>query len=448
MHTLKIAVCKPDPGTEQSDLFHGLRQVLSSRLHLLPAFRMRVLEVPYGLHHPVWVEDPNFDIEDHLRRRTVPSPGGALELDHVIADIAGRPLRRDRPLWEIWLVDGMADGTVVCVAKIHHAVADGVASAEMMANVMGSMSREGDPPRAEGWAPGPLPGAPRMLVDAFRSRRRQFRHLPPLLAQTARGGLDVARYLRAGDTSLSHPFQTPSTVFNRKLVAARRFARASLPLGRVKDIKTRLDVRLNDVVLAIVGGALRLFFKQRGELLDRALVATVPMSVATPRKTRRLIGNRLANLFTCLADDIVDPIARVRAIHTMTDDAKEVQRRLGMETMLAWSEFMPPRTYQWLVRAYSASGITDRIRPPANLIVSNVRGPAQPLRLAGATLENIYSVGPILDGIGLNMTAWSYGEHLSLSALCDAASVTDLHALVEMLPESLDELERAVARKI
>jgi WS/DGAT/MGAT family acyltransferase len=232
-------------------------------------------------------------------------------------------------------------------------------------------------------------------------------------------------------------------VFNRTLSPRRSFATTSLPLRELKAVKNAADVTLNDVVLGVVAGALDRFFESRGETLSKPLIASVPMAVVNPGDAPREAGNRVANLFTCLCNDVSDPLERLQKINAVTEQSKEVQRQLGIETMLDWSEAAPAAAYRWVLGAFSQSGLSDVMPPAANLIVSNVRGPDHPLYVAGARLRTIYSVGPVVEGIGLNITGWSYCGNLDFALIADAEAIPDPQIITDAFRPALDDLVRA-----
>jgi diacylglycerol O-acyltransferase len=448
MHTLKIAVI--DPSTSPGGYtFERLQEEIAQRLHLLPALRRRIVEVPGGIHHPLWIEDPDFDLGRHLHRRRLEPPGSTRQMDRAIAEIADHPLDRSRPLWEMWALEGLEGGLVAFVTKIHHAVADGVAAAAMLANVMVTEPTAPVRPPEEPWTSEQPPSRGTLLRTALVDRIRQLRVLPALVVRTIRALAAVARHRRKASVSPPLPFATPRTRFNRALISARSFATATLALSRIRAVKDAFGVTVNDVVLAVTAGALRAFLSARGELPERSLVAGVPVSTGTPGEARRLSGNRVSNLITSLCTDVADPVERLRAIHDVTKAAKGVHTLLGPEMLGDWVEFTPPRPYAAIVRLYSKLRIGSRVPPPLNLVVSNVPGPTEPLYVAGARLANIYSVGPILEGIGLNLTAWSYLGQMNFGAIAspDALSDEDLHEITERLDDALAELEkRAPAR--
>jgi diacylglycerol O-acyltransferase len=390
------------------------------------------------------VKDPHFNIGRHLYRSKIASPGGQREMDQAIGEIASIQLPRDRPLWETWLLEGLADGGVVLVTKIHHSLADGVASANMLAKVMTLEPDQNDlnaPNPA--WVPDAIPSRRKLLVDAVRDQRVQLATIGPLMRRTVKGSVSVLKNLKHRAIDVPYPFVTPRTVFNRSLSPERSFATTSLPVAELKAVKNAAHVTLNDVVLATVAGALDRFFESRGETLSKPLIASVPMAVASLEDAPREAGNRVANLFTSLCNDVRDPLERLHKIHAVTTQSKEVQRQLGIETMLDWSEAAPAVAYRWALRAFSQSGLSDVLPPAANLIVSNVRGPDHPLFVAGARLRTIYSVGPAVEGIGLNITGWSYCGEIAFALIADAAAIPDPHCITDAMRPALDDLIRA-----
>jgi diacylglycerol O-acyltransferase len=441
MHTLKIAVI--DPSTVPDGYsFDGVKEELAKRLHLLPPFRRRLVDVPLRLHHPVWIEDPDFDLDYHVRRAVVASPGGDREFGELISDIASRQLDRRRPLWEIWVVEGLEGDNVGFVAKIHHAAADGVAAAAMLANVLDTEPQPHDPdPPADPWQPDPVPSSLHLLLQAIAALGRQLLALPALLRRTLSGLRAVSRRRREIDDAPPLPFRTPNTSFNGALTPHRWFAMASLSLDDVKAVKNAFGASVNDVILAVCAGALRHYLENRGELPDRPLVAGVPVSV--PGDENRLTGNRVSNMFTSLRTDIADPVERLRAIHAVTKSAKELHNVLGAEMLQDWTEFTPPRPFAAWMRLYSRLRLAERHRPPINLVVSNVPGPTQPLYVAGARLRAIYSMGPVLEGIGLNITVWSYLDSMNFGLVGCRETMPDIWDLAGNLHEALEELKKA-----
>jgi len=440
MHTLKIAVIDPAnvPGGYTFDL---LKEVLATRLKDLPPFRRRVVEVPFGLTHPVWIEDPDFDLDYHVRRVAVPAPGGPKEFGELISDIASHQLDRRRPLWELWVVEGLEHGHIGVVAKIHHAAADGVAAAAMLANVLGVGNADAD--AVDTWRPDPIPSDWELFVGAVKSIAIALAHLPTLLGRTFQGFFRLVQRRRAGGDLPPPPFSAPAVSFNRALTPHRRFVFSSVSLDDVKEIKDALGATVNDVILALSAAALRRYFQDRDELPTRPLMAGVPVSVG--EMGARASGNMVSNLFTSIPTDVADPVERVRTVHRMMQGAKEVHNALGAEMLSDWTELTPPRPFAAFMRFYSRRELASRHRPPINVVISNVPGPREALEIAGARLVSIYSMGPILEGIGLNITVWSYCGSLNFGIVSCRELMPDLWRLTDHIQDALEELKKAVA---
>ncbi len=441
MHTLKVAVV--DPSTVPGGYtFERFKEVLEERLHLLPPFRRRLVMVPLGLHHPLWIEDAGFDLDDHVGRIGVPPPGTRREMDEMISLIASTQLDRDRPLWQIWVLEGLEGGQVGFVAKIHHCAADGVAACALLANLMSIDPDLGPPaPPSQPWLPEEPPAPLQLATDALQEHAQSLGGLPGLLRRTTKGVRHALRSRRElGSVPPQPTVDLPRTSFNRSLTPHRVFATTSLPLDEAKRVKDAFGVTLNDVVLGLVAGSLRAYLDARFERLSKPLVAGIPVSTDKPEEMGRLGGNRVGNVFTSLRTDLDDPVARLHAISEVTKQANVVGNSLGVEMLADWVEFTPPGPLAWFTRASSRFGSADHHRPPVNLVVSHVPGPREPRYVAGARLAELYSVGPVLEGIGLNITVRSYVDRLHVSALACKESVPQPHRITDGLHHALAEL--------
>lgn len=438
MHTLKMSIFDKPEGYEPT--FEEMKETIGRRLALLPPFRRRVKEVPFHFHHPVWIEDPHFDLDYHVRRVVLPSPGTRRQLDDAVADIAGLSLDRSRPLWRLHIFEGLEDGSTAVLIKVHHAVADGVAASALLANALSTSPDDLDDPVDPHWRPESVPSNTQLLYDALGDHVRQVLDLPRLLIKTMQRIWNLlAHKVRSTQSSPLPLIHTPQTSFNGALTPHRSFATTSIPFADVREVKNEFGVTVNDVVLALVSGALRSYLLDRGELPDWPLIAGVPVSADTDA-IPRLAGNRVSNLFTTLATDEKDPLVRLRNIHEVTAEAKVLQRLLGPDTLGEWVQYTPPSPYTWIMRQYSGHRIADRHRPPMNLVVSNVPGPRDPLYIAGTELKEIYSVGPILEGIGLNVTVWSYCSTLYVGVIGCRELIPDTHLITDGMHAALDEL--------
>ncbi|MCU1593245.1 MAG: putative diacylglycerol O-acyltransferase, partial [Frankiales bacterium] len=265
MHTLKIALVDVSsvPGGYS---FEKFQEELGARLHLLPPFRRRLMKVPFQIHHPVWVEDRDFDQDLHVQQDRVAAPGGMRQLEELIGRIAGTQLDRSRPLWEIHVCEGMADGRIAVVTKMHHAIADGNAANALLANIMDLVPDAVAPVPTEPWHGEPTPSRGELLRAAVLDWFRQLAWLPALLLKTARSLRQVAAHKKESTVAVPRPIlDTPRTSFNGHITARRSFATAVLPIEDFKKVKTAHGVTLNDVVLAVVAGAMNEWFARHGE---------------------------------------------------------------------------------------------------------------------------------------------------------------------------------------
>lgn len=446
MHTLKIGVLDPSeaPGGYS---FDRVVEELRRRLHLLPPFRRRIVQVPLGLHHPLWVEDPNFDIRNHILRQELPAPGTQEQLDDAVATIASQPLRRDRPLWTLTVVGGLEGGRVAAVAKMHHAVADGVASAALLANVATTTPEEVNPPPETAWQPDRIPTAQELVTGAIRDWFRDLAHLPSLLRDTARRGVALAQKRKSGDITAARPIlDSPKAPFSGAPDANRVFATAGLPFDDLKAIRTQTGASFNDVVMAVIDGALVAWMAEQGHRMHRPLLAAVPVS-ADEKGDIRLSGNRLSSLLTSLATDVADPAERLNRIAESANQAKAVQRTLGADMLERWVQFTPPGPFGVFMRLYSRLQLADRHPPAVNMVISNVPGPREPLYIAGAKLVDFFSVGPVLEGMPLNITAWSYRDRMNFAILASPRTCRDIRSLANHLQPSLDTLAAATRQE-
>jgi diacylglycerol O-acyltransferase len=262
------------------------------------------------------------------------------------------------------------------------------------------------------------------------------------MRRTIGGIRAVSGRRRESDVHPPAPFTAPRTSFNTSLTRRRSFATTTLPLDEVRAVKSAFGVSINDVVLGLTAEVLRDRLEQQGELPDRPLVAGIPVATGN---LDRLSGNAVSNMFTSLRTDIADPVERLHAIHEVTKEAKNLNNLLGADMLVDWNEWAPPKLYALFWRKYSQHGLASRHRPVINCVVSNVAGPRQPLYLAGARLVSLYSVGPILEGIGLNVTVWSYLDQLNVSAIACPEHVPDLAGLVESFNDALAGLSKHAA---
>jgi len=445
MHTIKIAVS--DVSSMSGGFSFGVFvSVLDEQLGRLPLFRRRIVTVPLALGHPVWIDDPNFNLAHHVGHRVLSAPGSSRQLAEQVADIASAALPRDRPLWSFDVIEGLAGGRIAVVAKVHHAVADGAAAVALLQNVVAGLGDLEAPGPVDPWSPEAIPSRRSLIKLALRQHVARLKQLPSLARRSVRGARASESHRRHVDVRPPLPMQTPRTSFNVSLSAKRTFAMATVELEKLKEVRRSSGATLNDVYLTVCGGAIRSYLASRHEFPEKSLVASVPVSIGDD--AGRLAGNRVDNLYVTIGTDIADPVERLEHVRQVTRASKDVRDALGNELLEQRAEIVPPQLYTSTVRLWSRSHLADHLRPPINLVASNVPGPRETITFGDVALEHLYSVGPILEGIGLNLTAWSYVDELSISALGSPESLPDPWLLVERFGPALDELLAALGAEL
>jgi diacylglycerol O-acyltransferase len=437
MHTLKIGVLDVShvPGGYSFDVF---RRVAFPRLQAMAPLRYQLVDIPLKLHHPMWAVNDDIDFDYHVRQARVPAPGGRRELDQLIGEIASTPLDRNRPLWEMYVADGLADDRIAIIHKVHHVLADGVASANQMAKAM------------EPYEPGRVVGLPEapdiartraaLLKTAGRDHVGLIRKLPRLVSETATG---VSRVRRRSKERGPHPdlaknFAPPDCFINHVVTPGRRFATAPLSLSDVKETGKQLGVTINDMVLAMASGALRRLLLRYDGRAESPLIAGVPVS--TNPSPDRLAGNEFTYMTPSLPVHINDPLERVRLTSISTAIAKENNQLLGPTILPAWLAYLPPALAPPFFRRQARRTGSASVM---NLVISNVPGPRERGHIEGAIVSEIYSVGPVVTGSGLNITVWSYVDQLAISVLTDDRTLSDPHEATDAMIDAFTEIRSA-----
>ena len=432
MHTIKVAVIELDEDSRGFDI-DAFREVIAGRMDKLEPLGYQLIDVPLKFHHPMWRENCEVDFNYHIRPWKLAAPGGRRELDEAIGQIASTPLDRKHPLWEMYFVEGLANDRIAVVMKIHHALADGVASANLMAHGMDLMPT----PQRSSYTPDPAPTKRQLMASACADHLRHVARIPATIRYTAQGVGRVRRSSRKLSPQLTMPFTPPPTFMNHRLTPDRRFATATLALADVKETGKKLGATINDMVLAMSSGALRTLLL-RYDGTAEPLLASVPVSYDL--SPERISGNRFGGMMVGLPTDLDDPLERVRAAHDYAVAAKESHQLLGPELISRWAAYWPPSGAEAVFRWMSNRDGQNKI---LNLNISNVPGPRQRGRVGGAQVTEIYSVGPLTAGSGLNITVWSYVDQLNISVLADGATVKDPHEVTEAMVADFIEIRKA-----
>ncbi|CAN5416106.1 wax ester/triacylglycerol synthase family O-acyltransferase [soil metagenome] len=442
MHVCGVIVV--DPSTMPAPYsFALMRSAIDAQVRDVPAFTRKLRRVPLGLDHPIWVQDKQFDIERHVHRLALPSPGGYRELIDLTSHLAGLPLDRSRPLWEMWVIEGYADGKIAIFSKMHHATVDGVSGSNLISHLC-SLDPESAPLALDtGASFGRYVGSRELFGRAVVSKLSMPVHVAKILAPTVEGVAATIGRARKG-TAMAAPLTAPRTSFNGTITGHRNIALADMDLEAIRAIKTATGTTVNDVLLAVSGGALRAYLQERDELPDSSLIACVPVSVRETSK-RSTGANKVSSLFARLGTDTDDPLVRLQDMAKDNRNAKEHHQAISADSLQDWAELAAPRTFGLAVRAYAGLRLAEKHPVVQNLVISNVPGPPIPLYFMGAHIDALYPLGPVFHGSGLNITVMSNNGKVHVGVIACRESMPEAEALVRRFPEELEKLREAVA---
>ena len=432
-----------DPATMPDGYsFHEFKAEIERRVTDVPAFTRRLRKVPLKLDHPIWIKDEHFDIDRHVHRLALPSPGGYEELVDLAGHLAGQPLDRHRPLWEMWVIEGYDEGKVAIFSKMHHATVDGVSGSNLISHLC-SLEADAEPLALGGAGEhGRNAGDLELLGRAVVNTVTRPLNAVKLLAPSA--GLLTKTVGRAREgTAMAAPFTAPRTSFNGTITGHRAIAFADMSLEDIKAVKKATGTTVNDVVLAVAGGALRGYLEDRGELPESSLLATVPVSVRSESK-RSDGANKVSALFAKLGTDVEDPAERLADMAERNRNAKEHHKAISAEALQDWAEFAAPRTFGLAVRAYASLRLAEKHPVVHNLVISNVPGPPLPLYFMGARIEALHPLGPVFHGAGLNITVMSNNGRVGVGVIACRESMPDVDDLARRFPAELERLHQAV----
>jgi diacylglycerol O-acyltransferase / wax synthase len=423
------------PGGYSFDRFWNL---LASRIRALPELRAKLADSQLNLDHPVWVDDKDFDLSRHLYRIGLPSPGGRSELAEICGHIASIPLDRSKPVWEMWVIEGVADsdaqegGPLALLIKVHHAAVDGVSASNLLTKLCDPVPDAPPPDLVEGPGDATRLGIAAGGLVGFLTRPIRLAKAVPATVSTV---VETVSRARSG-IAMAAPFRAPKTRFNVEVTSERSIAFAQLDFDDVKRIKDRYAVKINDVVMALCAGALREFLRGHGELPDKPLVAVVPMSVHD--KTDRPGRNQISGMFCNLQTHIEDPVERLQAIADATGRAKEHSRAIGPTLALDWTQVASRALFGFVLSLMSFTPL--KTTPIHNVIISNVAGPEIKLYGLGSEMKGLYPFGPIFHGSGLNITVMSMSGKLNVGIISCRQLAEDLWDLADAFAFELKSL--------
>ncbi len=441
MHVGLVCILDPSGSKEPYD-YRKVQALIESEARGQEPLRKRLIEVPLGLSHPLWFDDPNFDVIHHVRRVMCDPPGGERELCDLAGRILSVPLDRSRPLWEAWVVEGLEHGRYALVAKVHHAIADGMSGAALLQTMFRSSPdqpsvAESVPPPPSSEPPGPPPTEFDLVRDAINARLNVPQELVRMFKRTTNAlGDFYERRTHEDHRGGAAMFDSPHTRWNQPITNERITAFARVSQEDMRTIRKRFDATPNEIVLAVCAGALRGFLIDRGELPATSLIAGCPVAV----RNRTRGGNRISAMVISLATDIADPLERLEAIRGSARGAKAEHDALGGDMLASWAELMFPGMFKTAAKLYSKYRVAARHRPIYNVTISYVMGPRKPLYFAGARMVGSYPLGPIAEGMGLNITVFSYGAEVDFGLVAARTLLPDVGELAERIRASTAEL--------
>jgi WS/DGAT/MGAT family acyltransferase len=459
-HVTGVAIYDPTAAPKRRLTVEDVREIVAGRIHLVPPFRSRQVKVPFGLDLPYWIEDPDFDIDNHVHGHVLAEPGDDRALADFVARIMSKPLDLARPPWAIHVIQGLAGGRVAVATQIHHSAADGLAMAEVFAILHGRGSDRGDaaakpaprpervPTSAEMLIRG-LAGLPRQPIRFLRGFPRALPHLDQVVTLRALPGVrDISALGRRaarlgpdnpdGEMLPEREALAPRTRTTNHISGERTAAFTSTSLPEVKAVKSHFGVTVNDVVMAIIAGGLRAWLVEQHDLPDRPLAAMVPVSVRAPEQGGAF-GNRIAMMIPPVCTDEPDPERRLRLTHEAMRSAKERHRAVPATLLQDANHFIPPVL---LARAARATALvaSRRSGAAANLLISNIPGARERQHLGEARLEAHYPLSAIFHGMGLNITVVSYCDQLDWGIAGDPEQVDDVWGLGDSIRAAQAEL--------
>ncbi len=448
MHVGSLTLLQPASGHALD--FAALKRFVASRLGRVRATRERLVEVPFGLGAPYWIETPDFQLGLHVHHVALPAPRGMKELTELVTQIFTPPLDRSRPLWDMTVVEGLAgiaglgDGAFGIITKVHHAAIDGVSGATMLAAFLDTSPQIAPLPEVLPTWPGePIPTPFELLGMAAREAVRTPDKLVRLVPKLARA---ASRTVATREQAVPLPIgalEAPRTRFNGPLARQRAWAWVELDLARVRRVKAAHGVSLNDVVVATCAGALRELLSELGELPEAPLVAFLPVNVRQPAD-REAGGNHVSAMRASLATDEPDPALRLQKIHASTTRSKIYHQAAGASTAAEVSELVPYALGSLAAYLYVEFAGSRFVPSMFNTIITNVPGPQIPLYLNGSRVVSTIGIAPINEGVGLIHTVFSFNGRVTIGVCTAREWIPDLDRYLGRLRTAFEELEAAV----
>lgn len=445
MHIGSVGIYDPSTAPGGFVRFKDILRFIESRLGGARSFRQRLVRVPFDLDHPYWVEDPEFDLEYHVRHIALPRPGDWRQLCIQVARLHARPMDLTKPLWEFTIVEGLDNveglppGCFALVSKVHHAAIDGMSGVEMSAAVHDLDPAMTAPPAPDSWRPEAMPKVTDLLARSYLHALIQPMRVAETIGRSLPGVARLGVQAAKGDVAVgARP--APKTRFNAKVSAHRVWDAVPLPLREVRAIKDAVPgATVNDVILSIVGGGLRTYLLERDELPRDTLSAMAPISVRG-EGDKAALGNLVSAMIVGLGTQIADPLERLRFVHGEALNSKAMTGAVGAKALADYSQLIPSGLAGLAARLYTRVGAANAHSPVFNCVVTNVPGARVPMYFAGARMVAMYGTGPVFDGMGLINPVYSYGDTIAISFTCDRAMMPDPDRYAAALRASFENL--------
>ena len=443
MHVGALSVFEGGPFLDETGQFRlaDVRDLVASRLHLIPRFRKRLMHVPAELGRPIWIDDDRFDIGYHVRLTALPAPGNRAQLLTLTERLQAGLLDRSRPLWELWFVEGLEDGHIALIQKTHHALVDGVSGVDV-ATVLLDFTAEPTVLDAPEWKPEPAPKPEQLAVDSLVERITEPAEIVRSIRRVVRGPRrafqQMSQLTRSIASLVDRNALAPRTSLNHRVGRNRRLELVRVSLDDVKGVRENLGGTINDVILAGVAGGLARLLESRQEL-DPGLTLKVMCPVSVRDESQQMqLGNRVSAMFVPLAVGLPDPIARLDAIRAVTADLKERQQAVGAAFLSGLTEYAAP----------TLMGLGARLahrQPFFNLIVTNVPGPQVPLYCMGGRMLEAYPVVPLTRNQSVVVGILSYCGRLHLGLFADRDEFADLGVFAAGIEDAFAEFDKLAA---
>ncbi len=454
MHIGSILIYNPETAPGGFVRFKDILSFFESRMQLSKTMRQRLVKVPFDLDYPYWIEDPDFDLEYHVRHIALPEPGDWRQLCIQAARIFARPLDLTRPPWEFIVVEGLdnipgvAPGSYAMVTKVHHSAIDGKSGVDLM-EVLHTLDPNAPPPsEPDTWKPERIPTGPELLGKSYMNAVTNPLKQLEVAAKAAPGLANAIKGLAAKDFSVSREMLAPRTRFNKVISSARVVEGRSVPLADIKAIRHAVPgAKVNDVFLAIVGGSMRKYLKSKDDLPDKTLTAMAPISVRSENEKGDM-GNQVAAMIAQLGTHLEDPLERLEYVNSKTKNSKAMTDAMGARNMTEISKVSPALYMSLGARLYTSLGIANRMGPPFSTVVTNVPGPPISIYSSGARLESMLGLLCLTDGLGLGHVVQSYVDEATISFTACRKLLPDPEFYAQCIEDSFTEMRDAAKKAV